>query len=352
MFGFEARSVARRLFGEVGIGVIGVVSLQEREMAIQAQLYRGNNVAAGLPAWGSSQGYAVAASHNGCGYDNGFFGMKQREQQQLQLELFLQQQLQCHDQRSDENWCFDNTSFVTAPEDGASKNNHLSIHNTVQAAAPIAASCSPPPSAYSQSLPFQLDPHGQEIDHLLRLQNERLRWLVHEQSKRQIESMTRKIELRVQILLRQKDEEIAQAARKAADLEELLRKLEAEGQEWQRVARENEAMATSMSNALEQLKDSACCRTSSSCSSNGNVGEDDAESCCRLTTNANSNRESRKPGISDKGAGICRSCNARESSVLFMPCRHIGCCMVCEPLLGSCPVCRTVKKASEVVLFF
>ncbi|KAF8020553.1 hypothetical protein BT93_G1089 [Corymbia citriodora subsp. variegata] len=326
-------------------------------MAIQAQLYPGNNVGTGLPAWGSSQGFAVAASHGGCGYDSGFSGMKQREQQQLQLELFLQQQLQSHEQRSDGNWCFDNTSFMATPEDGASKNNHLSINNMVQAAAPIAAAAasspSPSPSVYSQSIPFQLDPHGQEIDHLLRLQNERLRWLVHEQSKRQIESMMRKIELRVQILLRQKDEEIAQAARKAAELEELLRRLEAEGQEWQRVARENEAMAVSLSNALEQLKDSACCRTSSSCSSNGNAGEDDAESCCPATAaNANSNRQSNRPGIGEKGTGICRSCNARESSVLFMPCRHIGCCMACEPLLGSCPVCRTVKKASEVVLFF
>lgn len=175
---------------------------------------------------------------------------------------------------------------------------------------------------------------------------------MHEQSKRQIESMTKKIELRVQILLRQKDEEIAQAARKAAELEELLRKLEVEGQEWQRIARENEAMAASLSNTLEQLKGSACCRSSSSCSSNGNAGEDDADSCRPATANANPNGESYKPGIGDKGAGICRNCSARESTVLFMPCRHIGSCMACEPLLGSCPVCRTVKKASEVVLFF
>lgn len=141
-----------------------------REMAIQAQLYPGNNVGVGLPPWGSSQGYGVAANHNGCGYDYGFSGMKQREQQQLQLELFLQQQLQNHDQRSNGNWCFDNTSLVTAPEDGAYKNNHLSINDMVQAAAPIAAAAASSSSSYSQSVPFQLDPHGQEIDHLLRLQ--------------------------------------------------------------------------------------------------------------------------------------------------------------------------------------
>ncbi|KAI3442459.1 RING-type domain-containing protein [Psidium guajava] len=297
-------------------------------MAIQAQLYPGNNVGVGVPTWGSSQGYAVAADHSGCGRDNGFSGMKQREQQQLQLELFLQQQqLQNHDQRSHGNWCFGN------------------------GAAPVAAASSS--SSYYQSLPFQLDPHGQEIDHLLRLQNERLRWLVHEQSKRQVESMKRKIESRVQILLMQKDEEIAQAARKAAELEELLRKLEAEGQEWQRVARENEAMATSLSNTLEQLKDSPCCRSSSSCGSNGNAGEDDGESCSRATMGStNPNGESGKPGTGETGAGICRCCNARESSVLFMPCRHVGCCLACEPLLGSCPICKTVKKASEAVLFF
>lgn len=325
----------------MGIGLIGVVVLQKgREMAIQAQLYPRNNVGVGLPTWGSSQGYAVAADHSGCGHDNGFSGMKQREQHQLQLELFLQQQqqqqLQNHDQRNHGNWCFDNASLVITAEDGA---------------APIAAASSS--SSYYQSVPFQLDPHGQEIDHLLRLQNERLRWLVHEQSKQQVESMTRKIESRVQILLMQKDEEIAQAARKAAELEELLRKLEAEGREWQRVARENEAMVASLSNTLEQLKDSPCCRSSSSCSSNGNAGEDDRESCRRaMMANTNPNGESGKLGIGEKGAGICRYCNARESSVLFMPCRHVGCCQACEPLLGSCPVCKMEKKASEVVLFF
>ncbi|XP_030514252.1 probable BOI-related E3 ubiquitin-protein ligase 3 [Rhodamnia argentea] len=309
-------------------------------MAIQAQLYPGNNVGVGLPTWGSSQGYAVAADRSGCGHDNGFSGMKQREQQQLQLELFLQQQqqLQNHDQRNHGNWCFDNASLVITAEDGA---------------APIAAAAASSYSYY-QSLPFQLDPHGQEIDHLLRLQNERLRWLVHEQSKRQAESMMRKIESRVQILLMQKDEEIAQAARKTAELEELLRKLEAEGREWQRVARENEAMVASLSNTLEQLKDSPCCSSSSSCNSNGNAGEDDVESRRRgaAMANANPNGESGKSGTGEKGAGICRCCNARESSVLFMPCRHVGCCPACEPLLGSCPVCRMVKKASEVVLFF
>lgn len=136
-------------------------------MAIQAQLCTGNNVGVGLSTWGSSQGYAVAANPNGCGYDNGFSGMKQREQQRLQLELFLQQQLQNHDQRSDGNWCFDSTSIMTTPEDGAYKNNHLGFNSMVQAAAPIASASS---SSYSQSLPFQLDPHGQEIDRLLRLE--------------------------------------------------------------------------------------------------------------------------------------------------------------------------------------
>ncbi|KAI9127653.1 hypothetical protein K1719_000646 [Acacia pycnantha] len=67
-------------------------------------------------------------------------------------------------------------------------------------------------------------------------------------------------------MLRQKDEEIAQAAKKRMELEEFLSRLEEENKAWCKEAQEKEAITLSLHNTLEQVK-------------NG-VAAEDARSCC------------------------------------------------------------------------
>nr|GMD85596.1 probable BOI-related E3 ubiquitin-protein ligase 2 [Ipomoea batatas] len=187
-----------------------------------------------------------------------------------------------------------------------------------------------PSMGFSQNLAAELEKQILEIDRFICLQNERLRLGLQEQRKQQLALMLRKYESKKQFLLKQKEEEMCKALNKTMELEEMLRRIEMEKQAWQSMAKEKEAMAMSLNNTIEQLKESAWLQP-------GN-GAEDAESCCD-----NGDREKNKSGDMDM---VCKSCNSGVSCVVFLPCRHLSSCEACEPFLDSCPLCRMLKKAS------
>ncbi|KAL2346038.1 hypothetical protein Fmac_000038 [Flemingia macrophylla] len=167
-----------------------------------------------------------------------------------------------------------------------------------------------------------------EIDHYIRSQSEKLRILLEEQRKQQVEELLRKVELNALYLLRQKDKEIAEARMRTSELNEFLRKLEVENQSWRRMAEEKEAIVLSLHNSLEEMK--VCREDAESCCDDnmgkgGGVGED--EQIRKRTTN-------------------CKCCNSQKSCFMFLPCRHLCSCKTCEPFLLVCPVCSVPKKSS------
>ncbi|XP_023529767.1 probable BOI-related E3 ubiquitin-protein ligase 2 [Cucurbita pepo subsp. pepo] len=195
-------------------------------------------------------------------------------------------------------------------------------------------------AAFSQCMSAHVEKQRQEIDHCIRLQNERLRTALREQGKQQISTLMKKIEAKTEVLLRQKEEEIVKASKKTMELEIFLRKLETENQIWKRIAEENEAMAMSLTNKLDQMRENIATNSS-----------DDAESCC--ADDDETPARNRACSVSEHGTKqsktmmmICRGCNFRNSTVILLPCRHLCCCKHCESVLDSCPVCRTGKKAS------
>lgn len=284
-------------------------------MAIEAQMYPEN---LGFPLFGS-QDWMVENCGGGVG---GFsqFSLNAQQKHQLQQQFQQQQQLlQNQQQIMDQNFCFENSFLVPTLENNSSN---------------IMA------SSFSQTLEAQAAKQRQEIDQYIKLQNERLRLVLQEQRKQQLAMLLKKIDSKTQALLKQKDEGITQANRRRMELEDFLRKLEAENQAWKRVAQENEAMVVSLNNTLEQFRERATC-----CPLNG---AEDAESCCD---------NYREEGEGDDGVGgekmkACRRCNSRSSCVLFLPCRHLCSCKDCEAILDYCPVCRTPKKASIEALIF
>lgn len=171
---------------------------------------------------------------------------------------------------------------------------------------------------------------------------------MQQQRKQQLAGLLKKIESKTLTLLRQKDEEIARAANRTMELEDFLRRLEAENEAWQRVAQENEAMVVSLNNTIEQLKESAPCGF--------NNGAEDAESCCDVNTEREEQEEAEENrgwyAVEQREGMVCKSCNHQSSCVLFLPCRHLCSCKACEALLDYCPICRSQKKASIEALIF
>ncbi|RDX69007.1 putative BOI-related E3 ubiquitin-protein ligase 3, partial [Mucuna pruriens] len=96
----------------------------------------------------------------------------------------------------------------------------------------------------------------EEIDQYIKFQNEELRCKLQEHGKQQMIALLRKLEYRSLDILRKKDEEIAQAIKKKLELEEYLRKLEAENKKWQKLAQEKETMALSLYKTLEEMTES------------------------------------------------------------------------------------------------
>ncbi|KAK8625194.1 hypothetical protein V6N13_090069 [Hibiscus sabdariffa] len=164
-----------------------------------------------------------------------------------------------------------------------------------------------------------------EIDQLIKSENERLRLVLQQQRKQQFAALVKKVESWACALLGQKDEEIAKAMSQTMELQNLLKRLEMENQAWQRVAHENEAVVSSLNNRLVRLREQA--------SSRFNNGVDDAESCCECEGE-------------EERTMVCKCCYVRRSCVVFLPCRHLCSCKDCAVFLDSCPVCRTAKKGS------
>lgn len=142
-------------------------------------------------------------------------------------------------------------------------------------------------------------------------------------------SFLKGMEIKALFLERQKEEEIAKESRKTAQLEDLLRRVEIEKQTYQRTAIEKEAMAMALNKTLERIRGEMVCSSSA----------EDGESCCDLPDKFNE-------GI---GKMTCKACNSGESRFIILPCKHLCLCEMCDALLHSCPVCRSVKQESMEV---
>ncbi|XP_057966471.1 probable BOI-related E3 ubiquitin-protein ligase 3 [Malania oleifera] len=286
-------------------------------MAIQAQ-FQSDNLGLGFPLGGSQDWMDV----NGCGFNEFCFNLQQKYQHQMQQQ-----------QQKNQPLFFDNSLLFSTSKPNFSTPNHHSM-------------------ALSWSFEAQAEKQRQEIDQFISLQNGRLRLALQEQRRQQLAILLSKFESKTLPLLRQKEEEIAQAAKRTMELEDFLRRLEMENQGWQRVAKENEAMILSLNNTLEELREKACGGFLAN-------GAEDAESCCdvnRAEDREEGTGENREIDNGEKQMTrklmVCQSCNSRSSCVLFLPCRHLCSCKACEAFLDSCPVCRTGKKATIEVLIF
>ncbi|OIW05656.1 hypothetical protein TanjilG_23442 [Lupinus angustifolius] len=264
-------------------------------MAIQAQFYHSN---------GGSNPFCDNGFYT-AGFTDSCFNPQQRHQQQMQQ---LQQRLQQPHNESHNNLVDPN----------------LLAHNS---------KALNPPNSFSQL---------EEVDHYIRLQNEHLRFMLQEQGKQQVSALLNRVESHSLKLLKQKDEEIAKATKKRVELEDFIKRLEAENQGWQKIALENEAMALSLCRTLEEMKEKS--------SYHNNVA-DDAESWC------DESRRDKEEAIEENRIGVkmeqitreimlCKSCNSRRSCFLFLPCRHLCSCKACDAFLKACPVCTMPKKAS------
>ncbi|OAY85907.1 putative BOI-related E3 ubiquitin-protein ligase 3 [Ananas comosus] len=226
------------------------------------------------------------------------------------------------------------------------------------AAAAAAAGSSPSPLAYDLLL-SHLCHHNAEIDALVRLQNERLRSGLEEARKRHCGALLAAAERGAARRLREKEVELEAARRRNAELEEKVRQLAAESQIWFNVARNNEALASSLRASLDHLllqqQQQQQHHTSSPLLLPEGFGDsspaiDDAQSCCFAAKphDDDNDDDDEEVGIRSERARVCccRACGDAEACVLLLPCRHLCLCRACESKSDACPLCHVPKNAS------
>ncbi|XP_011034989.1 PREDICTED: probable BOI-related E3 ubiquitin-protein ligase 2 [Populus euphratica] len=271
-------------------------------MAVQAQLYPER---LGLLPMGGQQDCILNDHVSEFDADWGFAFQEPQQQ-----NLFL-------DQNSSQNFCFDCNI-------GASSTS--SSYSTT---------CDGSFSMFlSQCLDVQLDMQRREVDCMLQLQAERLRFALQQQRKQQLGIILKSVESKVSSLIRQNEEDLAQATKKTMELEVCLRKVEQESEQWQRLAREKEAVVVDLSNTLEQIRERLVTTSNK---------VQDAESFCCGSCDIEQ--------VESQKRVVCKGCNSRTSCVIFLPCRHLCSCKFCEAFLGSCPVCKSAKEASMEVFW-
>ncbi|CAL9756902.1 unnamed protein product [Musa acuminata subsp. burmannicoides] len=172
-----------------------------------------------------------------------------------------------------------------------------------------------------------------ETDQILRQQSNLLAAGLRQQTNRHTATIIRSLESKASALLRQREEVLTKANMMNRELELRLKSAEEERTKWQGMAMANEAMAISLSNALEQVRDS--CH-----SSNDNGPTEWAASGAANEPTAGMGSTRRR----------CRVCVRRNACMVLLPCNHLCCCEPCAALLEACPFCGSVKIGSVEVL--
>ncbi|KAG1361966.1 E3 ubiquitin-protein ligase BOI [Cocos nucifera] len=188
-----------------------------------------------------------------------------------------------------------------------------------------------------ESLTNLLEKQRNEMDQYLLLQSNRLRAALHLQRKQHTASLLRSLESKTSFFLMQKESELAEARKRTVELEACLKRAEEERETWQRIAKENEAIAASLNNALEQVREP--------CFSSTGGSSPRAEAAASCSGHPLAMEEARAV----MGMGLCKACGSRESRVLLLPCRHLCACDRCEAFLDACPFCGSIKAGSVEV---
>lgn len=185
----------------------------------------------------------------------------------------------------------------------------------------------------------------EEIDELIRNQAERMKQVLEEKRQRHTRELFAVIEESVSRRLKEKELEVEKVSRRNLELEERVKQLSLESQLWQNLAKNNEAMVSSLKSNLEQVVAQSREQSKEGC---GESEVDDAESC-NYGESGDAHARTMKENRDLKEQRNCRVCRNNSVCILLLPCRHLCLCKDCDARRPECPLCGVPKNASVQV---
>ncbi|CAN8305618.1 unnamed protein product [Cochlearia groenlandica] len=198
-------------------------------------------------------------------------------------------------------------------------------------------------SSLDDSLRIDLHRQKNELDQFIKIQAAQMAKGVRYMKHRHTAALLTALEKGVSKKLQEKDLEIDSMNKKNKGLAEHIKQVTTEAQNWHYRAKYNESVVnvlkTNLQQAMTQNNNVIVGAADQSIEGFGDSEIDDAASSHIDPNNIEMQRMR------------CRMCNAKEVSVLVVPCRHLCLCKECDVFTRICPVCNSLKTSSVQVFF-
>ncbi|KAL1222815.1 putative BOI-related E3 ubiquitin-protein ligase 3 [Cardamine amara subsp. amara] len=190
---------------------------------------------------------------------------------------------------------------------------------------------------------LRIDLHRQkdELDQFIKIQAAQMAKGVRDMKQRHITSFLTTVEKGVSRKLQEKDLEIDNMNKKNKELVERIKQVATEAQNWHYRAKYNESVVNVLKANLQQAMSQ-----NKNVIDQGKEGFGDSE----IDDAASSYNDPNK-NMGNNQRIRCKTCNAKEVSVLLVPCRHLSLCKECDVFTRICPVCKSLKTSSVQVFF-
>uniref|UniRef100_A0A1J3GM07 Putative BOI-related E3 ubiquitin-protein ligase 3 n=1 Tax=Noccaea caerulescens TaxID=107243 RepID=A0A1J3GM07_NOCCA len=197
----------------------------------------------------------------------------------------------------------------------------------------------------------RVDLHRQkdELDQFMKIQAAQMAKGVRDMKQRQIASFLNTIEKGVSKKLQEKDLEIDNMNKKNRELVERIKQVAMEAQNWHYRAKYNESVVNALKTNLQQAISHNNNNNVIAAADQGKEGFGDSEIDDAASSYIDPNNMNKKNMGNQRMR--CKMCNAKEVSVLLVPCRHLSLCKECDVFSGICPVCKSLKTSSVQVFF-
>ncbi|CAN7098122.1 hypothetical protein BRARA_F00712 [Brassica rapa] len=257
-------------------------------------------------------------------------------QRQHQLQMSLNYNHSVQEEALKENLV--STGLRLSYDDEERNSSVTSASGSIVAASPFSQSL-------DDSLRIHLHRQKNELDQFLKIQAAQMAKGVRDIKQRQIASLLSTIEQGVSRKLQEKDQEIEIMNRKNKELVERIKQVTTEAQNWHHRAKYNESVVIALKSNLQQAM-SHNNNNKKVTADQGKEGFGDSE----IDDAASSYIDPNNKKMGNQRMR-CRMCNAKEVSVLLVPCRHLSLCKECDVFTSVCPVCKSLKTSSVQVFF-